>query len=71
MTHAKFHVGDTVYNKVDRKGSFEPSVCEKHTKLVISTVSISNHTIYYTCGFDGYVFEESELMSVDEYKASL
>ena len=71
MTKPKFNIGDTVYNKVEKKGSFEPSTCNKYTKLTIDSISTKNNTISYTCGYDGYTFEESELMSQDEYKATL
>lgn len=71
MTKPKFNIGDTVYNKVEKKGSFEPSTCNKYTKLTINSISTNNHATTYTCGYDGYMFKESELMSPDEYKVTL
>lgn len=71
MDKPKFDIGQTVYNKVSRRGSFEPSTCQPFERLVISEVKTSGNAYTYVCGYDGYVFDESELMSVNEYKKSL
>ena len=71
MKKPKFEIGQTVYNKVSRRGSFEPSMCQPFTQLTISEVKNSGKSYTYVCGYNGYTFDESELMSVDEYKKSL
>lgn len=63
----KFSIGDIVYNKVSRRGSYEPSICQPYQRLTIQKVAASNETFQYTCDYDGYLFAESELLSIDEY----
>lgn len=67
----KFNIGDTVYNTVERRGSYEPSVCHPHERMKVEEVSRHGNTFEYTCGYDGYVFKESELMSPQEYADSI
>lgn len=63
----KFQVGDYVSNKVSKKGSYEPSICNPYTRLEINAIRKSGNTFVYTCGFDGYEFTEDELLSPNEY----
>ena len=67
----KFSIGDIVYNKVSTRGSYEPSMCDPNTRLKIEGVQKRGDTFLYTCDYDGYIFKEDELMSVQEYKDSL
>lgn len=67
----KYSLGQTVVNLVSKRGSYEPSVCNKYEKMTIDKVEVSGSTYMYTCGYDGYQFSEDELMSLGEYKASL
>ena len=71
MNKPKFNIGDVVFNKVHRRGSYEPSVCEPNTKLIINEISKSSNGYIYTCGYDGYEFKEEELMSKNEFVRSL
>ena len=59
----KFSVGQTVFNKVTRRGSYEPSICSQFEKMKVNEIRKAGDTFEYVCGYDGYVFEESELMS--------
>lgn len=61
----KFSIGSSVYNKVEKRGSYEPSVCVAFSRLKIDSIENTSD------GMNGYRFKESELMSVDEYKSSL
>lgn len=63
----KFNIGDIVYNKVERRGSYEPSVARLYEKMEVDGVRRSNSSFIYICGFDGYEFKEDELMSKEEY----
>lgn len=63
----KFNIGDIVYNKVSVRGSYEPSICNKHEKLTVDKVERCGDTFQYTCGFNGYTFKENELMTPAEY----
>ena len=63
----RFSIGDIVYNKVERRGSYEPSVARPYEKMEVDGVRRSNSSFIYTCGFDGYEFKEDELMSKEEY----
>lgn len=68
----RFNIGDTVYNKVSRRGSYEPNVARPGTKLIVEKVGRKGDTFQYTCDeYDGYEFTEDELMSKKEYKKSL
>lgn len=69
---AKFDIGDVVYNKVERMGSYEPSLCRPYSRLEIDEIKKRpNGTFEYVCTIDGYTFKENELMSKEEYKNSL
>lgn len=64
----KFQIGDVVYNNVERRGSYEPTICSKHTRLEIDKVERNNGGGFtYTCGYDGYKFTETELLSISEF----
>ena len=63
----KFQLGQIVYNKTQKKGSYEPSICRPYTQLQITKMEIYGDTIKYTCGYNGYEFWEDELLSVKEY----
>lgn len=64
----KFQIGDTVYNTVPKKGSYEPSTCNVWTKLTIDAIKkCPDGEFEYTCEYDGYVFTEHELLSHQEY----
>lgn len=66
---SKFDIGDVVYNKVERWGSYEPSVCHPYTRLKIDEVKRrANGDFEYICTIDGYTFKENELMSEKKYK---
>lgn len=67
----KFSIGQSVYNKVEKRGSYEPSVCVAFSRLKIDSIESTSDGTVYVCGMNGYHFKESELMSVDEYKSSL
>lgn len=67
MNKPKFEIGQTVYNAISKRGSYEPSTCQPYTALVIDKVEKHGDTFEYTCGFDGYCFVEDELMSAKEY----
>lgn len=67
----KYSLGQTVVNLVSKRGSYEPSTCDKYEKMTVDKVEVSGSTYVYTCGYDGYRFSEDELMSLGEYKASL
>lgn len=67
MVKPRFNVGDIVYNKVPKDGSYEPDTCNKHEKFTIDKVESFGNTFMYTCGYNGYIFEENELMSPKEY----
>lgn len=67
----KFNIGDTVYNIVSKHGSYEPSTCSPFTKLSVDKIEKYGDTFRYTCGYDGYVFAEGELMSSKEYAAKI
>lgn len=68
---SKYSLGQTVVNLVSKRGSYEPSVCDKYEKMTVDKVEVSGSIYVYTCGYDGYQFSEDELMSLEEYKASL
>ena len=70
-THPRFNIGDVVYNKVEKRGSYGPSICDEHTRLTVDKVERSNGTFVYTCGYEGYRFYEDELMSRDEYRSTI
>lgn len=64
----KFNIGDTVYNTVQRRGSYEPSIVKPYTKLEVISVSKYGDTYQYVCDeYDGYHFLEEELLSPKEY----
>lgn len=63
----KFQVGDYVYTTVSKRGSYEPSICNTHARLKVNCVRKSGDTFVYVCGFDGYEFTETELLSPNEY----
>lgn len=67
----KFNIGDSVITKVSKRGSYEPSFCRVNEKMTVDGIEKHGSVIHYICGFDGYDFTEDELMSVDEYKATL
>lgn len=58
---AKFRIGQKVAALVSRRGSYEPSMCHVGEEFTISKVELRGDKFYYTCGYDGYEFEESEL----------
>lgn len=62
MSKPRFNIGDTVYNKVARKGSYEPSICDKMSKLTVDKVAKCWDSFKYTCDSDGYEFMEDELI---------
>lgn len=66
MSKPRFNIGDIVFNKVERKGSYESSICPKRSKLSVDKVERMGDSFKYTCDFDGYVFKEDELMSRSE-----
>lgn len=66
MNKPKFNIGDTVFNTVSRKGSYEPSICDVMSKLKVDKVEKSGNTFKYTCDMDGYIFTEDELASKEE-----
>ena len=66
MNKHKFDIGDTVYNKVERKGSYEPSICRVMSKLTVDGVKKYKDSFKYICDYDGYEFMEDELMSREE-----
>lgn len=63
----KFQIGDTVYNTIERKGSYEPSICRAFSKLKIDKVERTPNGFRYTCEYDGYEFNDHELISEKEY----
>ena len=67
----KYSLGQTVVNLVSKKGSYEPSMCDKYEKMTVDKVKVSGNTYVYTCGYDGYRFSEHELVSLEEYKSQL
>lgn len=67
----RFSIGDYVYNKVARRGSYEPSICNKYSEICIESVRKCGDTFFYICGYNGYKFKEDELMSEEEYKSML
>lgn len=71
MSKPRFNIGDTVYNKVARKGSYEPSICAKMSKLTVDKVAKCGDSFKYTCDYDGYEFMEDELMDKEEAIKSL
>lgn len=70
-THPRFNIGDVVYNKVEKRGSYGPSICDEHTRLTVDKVERSNGSFAYTCGYEGYRFYEDELMTRDEYRQTI
>ena len=56
---------------MEKRGSYEPSVCVAFSRLKIDSIENTSDGTVYVCGINGYSFKESELMSVDEYKSSL
>lgn len=63
----KFNIGDIVYNKVERRGSYEPSIAKRFEKHEVEKICREDSSFIYVCGFDGYEFAEDELMSKKEY----
>ena len=63
----KFQIGDTVYNTVEKRGSYGPSVCRPFERLAVEEIRRDGAGFSYAAGFDGYCFKESELLSPDEY----
>lgn len=70
-TKPKFCIGDIVYNKIPKQGSYEPSTCKPFEQLTVDKVEKHGNTFQYTCGYDGYTFTENELMSPCEYAAQI
>lgn len=60
MMKPKFQIGDIVYNKVERRGSYETSICPKGSCLKVEQISRKGNVFVYTCGYE---FEEKELAS--------
>lgn len=63
----KFHIGQTVYNTVSKRGSYGPNMLNIHNQLTIDKIEITNNKILYTCGYEGWQFTEDELISSTEY----
>lgn len=71
MKKPKFNIGDKVYSKVTVRGSYEPSVLNSGEVTYIDGIRRWGSSYMYTCGYDGYEIEESNLMSKEEYIKSL
>lgn len=67
----KYNLGQTVVNIVSKRGSYEPSMCDKYEQMTVDKVEVYGNTYRYTCGYDGYQFLEHELVSLEEYKSQL
>lgn len=67
----KFSIGDTVFAKVSTQGSYEPSHCRVGEKMKVKEIRECGNTFEYTCGYDGYILKENELMSKKEFIKSL
>lgn len=72
MDKPKYQIGDKVVNIVEKRGSGGPSTCVLHTILQINGVRLlDDNTYQYECGYDGYLFQENELVSLIEYREGL
>lgn len=67
----RFNIGDTVYTKVSVRGSFEPSFCHVGEKMEVLKVENYGDGYIYTCSYDGYRLKEDQLMTKEEYIATL
>lgn len=67
MKTPKFQIGQTVYNTISKRGSYGPGIADPFTKMEIESVKRVADDFLYTCGFEGWEFKESELLSPEEY----
>lgn len=64
----RFSIGQTVVNKVSKKGAHEPVTCGPYEKMEIRSMSRIGNDYWYVCGEEGYEFAEDELISLTEYR---
>lgn len=69
---AKFHVGQKVYSKVDRRSCSEPTTARAYSQFTVCGVRKCGNVYKYEVeDYDLYEFEENELMSSVEYGLSI
>ena len=70
--HPKFHIGQTVFSKVARRASSEPTTARVGSQFRITGIHETWDGWEYTCeDFDIYEFKENELMSRKEYAVQI
>ena len=67
----KFKIGDIVFSKVQKRGTYGPSLCLTNMKLRVDEIEQSENGCIYACGYEGWQFSEDELISKNEYMKKL